>query len=199
MRRRPLVTSLWLALLALGGLLTGHLASYFVVAPDAHERAELLALTGHSQHSGFGTAAAAATCAAVIALIAQRLDKRRASTSSDLSRIRIVMLLVTAQIVGFTALEVWERGHGVLGATELLHEPAFLVGLVAQVVAACLATAIVGLVRASVDALLRLLVRPSGDRAPFPFTASTSRRAPGSVARAAWNLRGPPLRAPSPH
>ena len=94
-------------------------------------------------------------------------------------------------------LEAWERGHALSGVAELIHEPAFLVGLVAQVLVAAVATAIVLLVRATVDALLRLLAPLVEASATRGFPAIPSHRSKDSVARAAWNLRGPPSPAAS--
>ncbi|HEV2757455.1 MAG TPA: hypothetical protein VG318_16950 [Actinomycetota bacterium] len=189
---------LGLVLVALAGLLTGHAASYFVVAPDAHERAALLAVTGHSQHGAFGTIALAAAVAGLIGIVMHRARTRCEVAGPGVSRLRVATLLWAAQTAGFVLLETWERGHGIAGAAELAAEPAFLVGLVAQLVVAVVATALVVLVRATVDALLRLLTRPL-DETPSPaFTPTTRVAAPVSVSRAAWNLRGPPSPAGSP-
>lgn len=185
----------WLVLLALGGLLAGHLASYFVVAPDARERAELLALTGHSGLSAFGTLALAAAFAAVIGIFMERV---RSGCDGRVSRPRVAILLWGVQTAGFVVLETWERGHGTGGVGELLHEPAFLIGLVAQLVVALVATAVVVLVRATAAALLRLFDRPTSDAGARAFPHVTRARARASVARAAWNLRGPPSPLGSP-
>ena len=166
--------------------------SYFVVAPHAHERAELLAVTGHSGQGTFGTVALAATLAAVIVLFMQRVRSRCDGGNESASRARVALLLWGAQTLGFVLLETWERGHGVAGALELVHEPAFLIGLVAQVVVALAATAIVVLVRATVDALLRLFAPDAGRSTSVTFSFPTVARASDSLARAAWNLRGPP-------
>ena len=190
--RRLRSSSLWLGLLALGGLLAGHLASYFVVAPDAHDRAELLALTGHSDHGAFGTLALAATFAAVIGLFMQLVRSRCDRRVATGSRARVALLLWAVQTLGFVLLEAWERGHGLGGVLELVHEPAFLIGLVAQLVVALAATAVVLLIRATVDALLRLFAPGAGGSTSVTFSASPAPRARGSIARAAWNLRGPP-------
>ena len=197
MDRRPRATLLWLVLLALGGLLAGHLASYFVVAPDAHERAELLALTGHAEHSLFGTVAVAAGVAALIGIFTQRLRTRRDRGLLAVPRARLAAVLWAMQTAGFVLLEGWERGHGLGGVTELLQEPAFLVGLVAQLAVALVAAAIVLLVRATADALLRFLFDPPRESlTPVSFTR-TDAGPRLSVARAAWNLRGPPSPARS--
>ena len=192
MDRRHRSSSLWLGLLALGGLLAGHLVSYFVVAPDAHDRAELLATTGHAGHASFGVVALAATFAGAILLFMQRVRARCDRPGRQPSRARVAGVLWAVQTLGFALLETWERGHGLAGAVELFHEPAFLIGLAAQVLVALAATAMVLLIRATVDALLRLFA-PGPRRAAPPFFSVTNRsRARSSVARAAWNLRGPP-------
>lgn len=198
MARPRLATGVWLGLLALGGLLAGHMASYLVVAPDPHERAELLALTGHSQHGAFGTAALAATLAAVIGLAAHRVRARSRGRASPIRRARVAALLCALQIAGFVALETWERGHAVAGAAELLHEPAFLIGVVAQLVVALAATAVVLLVRATVDALVRFFAAFASESETPGFSATPSLAPRYSLARAARNLRGPPSPAGSP-
>jgi hypothetical protein len=185
-----------LVLVALAGLLAGHAASFFVVAPDPHERAELLALTGHSPHSAFATLALAAAFAGLIGIVMQRVRTRWAADPAA-SRARVATLLWAAQTAGFVVLETWERGHGAEGIADLWGEPAFLVGLVAQLAVALIGTALVVLVRATVDALLRLFAAPA-DESSAPVLPSTTRvSAPPSVARAAWNLRGPPSPAVS--
>ncbi|HYO61328.1 MAG TPA: hypothetical protein VEU29_05465 [Actinomycetota bacterium] len=198
MQRRPRATWLWLVLLALGGLLSGHVVSYFVVAPDAHERADLLASTGHSGHGGFATIALAAVFAAVIGIFMERMRARWDRRGSDVARARVAALLWGVQTSGFVVLEAWERGHGVAGVAELLHEPAFLIGLVAQLVVALVAVAIVLLIGATVDALLRLFrgLATEGEAPQFPAASTPRPRA--SVAREAWNLRGPPSPARTP-
>jgi hypothetical protein len=189
-RRR--ISSLWLVPLALGGLLAGHAISYLVAAPDPHARAELLAQTGHSQHGWFETLALAAVFASVVGVASHWLRVRCGTASPAVSRVHVAGLLWALQTTGFVALETWERGHGLAGAADLLHEPAFLIGLLAQALVAVVATAIVVLVQATVAALLRLFVDLSGDTDVPAFPLGRPPRARGSVARRAWNLRGPP-------
>lgn len=198
MQRRPRGTWLWLVLLALGGLLSGHAVSYFVVAPDAHERAELLASTGHSAHGGFATIAVAALFAAVIGMFMERMRERCGNRGSGVSRARAGATLWAVQTIGFVVLEAWERGHGLAGAIELSHEPAFLIGLVAQLAVALIAVAIVLLIGATVDALLRLFGGLESAGETPQLSDATSARPRPSVARAAWNLRGPPSPARLP-
>ncbi|MDQ3953424.1 MAG: hypothetical protein M3279_10760 [Actinomycetota bacterium] len=198
MTRRSLPASAWLVLLALAGLLAGHVASYFVVAPDAHERAELLALTGHSEHGVFGTIALAAGFAGIIGLFMQTVRRRCGRSGRRTVRAGVATLLWAVQTCGFVALETWERGHGLAGVAELVHEPAFLVGLVAQVAVALVATAVVLLVRATAEAWLRRVAAPATESEPIVFPAAPGPRPRASVARAAWNLRGPPSPLGSP-
>ncbi|HEX2195287.1 MAG TPA: hypothetical protein VHJ76_00045 [Actinomycetota bacterium] len=198
MTRRLSAASVWLVLLALAGLLAGHVASYFVVAPDAHERAELLAVTGHGEHSLFGTIALAAGFAAVIGLFMQTVRRRCNRTAGRPSRAGVATLLWAVQTCGFVALETWERGHGLAGISELVHEPAFVIGLVAQVVVALVAAAVVLLVRASAVAWLRRFAPPATETEATVFPESRGSRPRDSVARAAWNLRGPPSPLGSP-
>ncbi|MDQ3915356.1 MAG: hypothetical protein M3323_08525 [Actinomycetota bacterium] len=185
-----------LVLVALAGLLAGHAASYFVVAPDTHDRAALLAMTGHSQHGPLGTLAVAAAFAGVIGIVMGCVRARCSVAGPGVSRVRVAALLWAVQTAGFVVLEAWERGHGAAG---LLQEPAFLIGLVVQLVVALVATALVMLVRVTVDALLRLFAAPPSE-ASAPLLPATRRAAvpATSVGRAAWNLRGPPSPAGSP-
>jgi hypothetical protein len=175
----------------MGGLLAGHLVSYFVVAPDAHARAELLAVTGHSDNGAFVTLTLAATFAAVIGLVMQSV-RSRCDRGTQPSRTNVALLLWAIQTLGFVLLEVSERGHGIAGMSELVHEPAFVIGLLAQLVVALVATAIVLLIRATVDAVLRLLATPRAAGPRLDAGTSAESRARRSVSRAAWNLRGPP-------
>ncbi len=194
---RPRVSSLWLVLLALGGVFAGHAASYFVVAPNGHDRGRLLELTGHSQHSAFGTVALVATFAAVIAIVLQIVRSRRGGSRPAMGRTRVAVILWIVQTAGFIALETWERGHGAAGFADLLNEPAFLIGLVAQLLVAVAATALVLLVHATVRALAGRFVATSEASAAPVFSATSVGRPRESVARAAWNLRGPPSPARS--
>lgn len=198
MQRRPGATWLWLVLLALGGLLSGHLLSYFAVAPDAHARAELLADTGHSEHGVFATVALAAIFAALIGIFTDRVRSHCDRRGQGISRAGVAATLWTVQTAGFLVLETWERGHGLAGVPELFHEPAFLVGLVAQVLVALAAAALVSIVDATAGALVRLLGALRRSCETTVFSGTTTFRPRGSVARAAWNLRGPPSPAGSP-
>jgi hypothetical protein len=105
---------------------------------------------------------------------------------------RCARRLILLQAVGFTALELGERLlHGAAGA-ELIAEPAFLIGLAAQVVVALFAAV---LLRLLIKIVVRLTSRSKLERpAPslsFFATDVITRRV--RVAVGAGTLRGPPV------
>lgn len=192
-RTRPFV-GLWLTALAFGGLLAGHFLGYAAAAPDAHAREELLAATGHGSHGLVVSVGVSAALAALIGLVVSQVRAR-----GEVSRRRAPLLTVgfalwVLQSAGFTALELFERGGFSHGLEHLAQEPAFLLGLAAQVFVALIAAALVWLVGATVEAILRLLAPPAD------ASAGAVLRPPArtvvvqlGAARRAWNLRGPPV------
>ena len=185
--------AIWLAVLAFAGLVAGHWFSYLIVAPSAHARQELLEATGHGSHDLLVTLGLAAGVAALIAMVASHLRNREASRSTR--PVRSALWLWLIQTVGFVALEASERVHGLHELSTLIHEPAFLVGLLAQAVVALVAAFVIWALRATVDAILRLLCLPSSREEPLPAPLRVRAYIRSSVARAAWNLRGPPVAA----
>lgn len=189
--RRAPGLGIWLALLAFGGLLAGHFLGYVAAAPDSHARADLLAATGHGSHGLLVSLGTAAALAALIGLVFRQLRGRANSERSLGSLMGQGLILWVLQSVGFTVLEILERG-GPSHAAHLLHEPAFLLGFAAQLVVAALAVALVWLLSLTVDALLRLLTRPASEAAPLPTRIVSAPEPRVAIARRAWNLRGPP-------
>ena len=181
-----------MAALAFGGLLAGHFLGYAAAAPDPHLREELLAATGHGSHGLVVSAGVAAGLAAVIALVATGVRSRERAPATGGSLLRTGALLWALQSAGFTALELFERGGLAHGLEHLAHEPAFILGLVAQAVVALLAAGIVWLLVATVDALLRYLARPRRRATSLVSRILVRDEVPLGVARRAWNLRGPP-------
>jgi hypothetical protein len=102
--------------------------------------------------------------------------------------------LILLQVLGFSVLELGERVlHGVVAA-ELVAEPVFLIGLVAQVVVALIAAC---LLRLFVRFVARLtsrskLERPARSLSFFATDVITRRVL---VAVGAGTLRGPPVTA----
>lgn len=189
--RQTSLLGVWLGLLAFGGLVGGHFLGYLAAAPDAHARVDLLAATGHSSHGVLMSLGAAAMIAAVIGLVFRQVRGRGPSERSCAGVLRAGAILWVLQSVGFTVLETFERG-GLAHAAHLLHEPAFLLGLAAQLVVALLAVALVWLLSLTVEALLRLLTRPAPEAAPIPNRIVSAPHPRVAIARRAWNLRGPP-------
>lgn len=190
-KARPFL-GVWLAAMAFAGLLAGHFLGYAAAAPDPHLREELLAATGHGSHGLVVSAGVAAGLAAVIALVVTGVRSRERAPGGGGSLLRTGALLWALQSAGFTALELFERGGFAHGFDHLAQEPAFILGLVAQVVVALLAAGLVWLLVATVGALLRYLARPLGRRPSLVSRILVRVVTPLGVARLAWNLRGPP-------
>lgn len=182
----------WLALLAFAGLLGGHLLSYAIVAPHGHERAELLQATGHGMPDLFGPLAMSALIAAAVGFIGLQLRVGDGG-SGRTPAARLALALWAMQTLGFVALEASERVLSSHPIGDLWHEPAFLVGLVAQLLVAVAGSLLLAALRRTAEAIRRFLswAPPSG--APLLHLAR-----PISVPRSAlrdysWSLRGPPL------
>jgi hypothetical protein len=175
-----------LRLLAVGGLawagmVAGHLLAYAIVYPRPHHRMEHLVATGH------GTlplhAICALSCAPAVLAVVALLRLRGRTTPRPTAR-----WLAAIQILGFVLVESIERGSS---AGSILGEPAFLLGLVLQVVIALVAA---GLVRVVTRAVSMLVARPEPNgKAPqrisspargtaranrFTFLVCSPRRAP---------------------
>lgn len=183
----------WLGLLAFAGLLIGHFAAYAVVVPDQGMRAALLEATGHGAHGLFVPLAGAALLGAAIGLIAHQLRSHVSAPGKQWSPMRVGLTLWLLQTTAFIALEASERVLSSHAVSELLHEPAFLAGLALQAIVALAGAILVVLLRVTVAALCRYLFPR-----PVAATRTTLRDpevfpVPRSLARSAWNLRGPPV------
>lgn len=185
---------LWLALLAFAGLLGGHLLSYAVIAPHGHERTELLRVTGHGLQDLFGPLAIAALIAAAVGFIGSQLrsDPRDGDAGRAGPR-RPAVALWVMQTLGFVALEATERALSSHPVTELVREPAFLVGLVAQLFVALAGTLLIAALRRTAEVIRRLMAwAPPSQGAVERYTPATSTPR-SSFRHYSWSLRGPPL------
>lgn len=191
--RGRLWAGLWPALLAFAGLLIGHFISFLVVVPDAEVRHAVLEATGHGAHGLFVPLAGGALLAAVIGAAAHQLCYRGPGGRRGPRFVGLALGLWALQTGGFVALEVTERVLSAHAPLELLHEPTFLVGLLVQAAIALLGAVLLVLLSASVAALRRLLARPTSDPVPPPRPFVRIQAAARSIARSAWNLRGPPI------
>ncbi|MGH2808288.1 MAG: hypothetical protein ACRDKT_13545 [Actinomycetota bacterium] len=180
-------TRAWLGGLAFSGVIAAHVLAYAVAAPHSHHRTELLAATGH----GSWTYVVALALGCLVAGLGGIAWSTATTGEHRLVWSRCALRLVLLQTLGFTALEVGERLlHGVMGA-ELIAEPVFVIGLIAQVVVALFAAV---LLRLLIKVVARLTRRAELDRAEpsldFVATDVITRRV--LVAVGAGTLRGPP-------
>ncbi|HEX2266953.1 MAG TPA: hypothetical protein VHI97_01960 [Actinomycetota bacterium] len=172
---RRVAVRLSIALLSLTGVWIAH-ALAFQLSSHGHE-SDLLALTGHGV-SRFPAVIAGMTGIA-IGLAAGRLSFDR---------------LVLIQTSAFAVLEAVERAVGAEGIGELLGQPVFYVGLLLQLVTAAVALL---LARLLVTVFHRLFEKQRDvPRVAIRWRAPRRHHATWSLARAAWNVRGPPALPP---
>ena len=176
---------------AFAALVGAHALTFFLAAPDHHDRAELLHETGHGSWTSLFILAGAAFVAAIVALANHWASPRdRAVPLGHLIRFAW-MRLVPLQVIGFIALECTERAVAHGSPLEALSEPLVLWGLALQVLAALAC----GLLLAAFTRLVRRLRAAGvrhGPRTAVEFAAPTDVIVPRSVARDAWSPRGPP-------
>lgn len=183
---------MWLGGLAFSGVVVAHLLAFFLIAPDAHHRQELLAATGHGSWTGV-VALALGTLVAVLAGVALR-GASRGRDPRRLSVLSCAIRLVLLQTIAFTVLESGERMlHG--GASlQMFQEPVFVIGLLVQGLVAVSAAILIVLFRRAVERIVAgrpLVVTPSAARERFHVVAVLSPR--WLVASGGGTLRGPPV------
>src|SRR5688500_11686019 len=172
-----------LGLLSVAGTCAGHFLSYWVAAPDAHHRAELLEATGHAGESPFLVIAVAALLATCIAALGGRASERA-------PRFWLVLGgLVVLQTVAFVGLEAIERIGIHASLFESFREPVFLLGLVAQVVVALLGALILRTLHVAASSVA---VRPPGRSFVVALVPATGERIPSSHPYRPGHPRGPP-------
>ncbi|HJR46252.1 MAG TPA: hypothetical protein VJ927_11675 [Actinomycetota bacterium] len=192
MRGGRVISSVWLALLAFAGLLGAHSLSFVLVAPHDHQRDELLRSTGHAAPDLFGPVAVAALVAAGVAFVGFQL-RAGSGNRGSLGRGRIALVLWLMQTAGFVLLESAERLTSSHPLAELVAEPAFLVGLVAQGLVAVAGALLLAALHRTVEAIRRLL-RPVPQLEVAVRHLSPTSLTPRSAHRHySWSLRGPPL------
>lgn len=151
---------LMLALLAPAGVCAGHCIGYLLAIPDAAERAEVLAETGHPFWLGQALPAGIAVAfSAIFVLLVGHLgrDARGRAVRRDVCT-WLVSRLAVVQIVGFLAFEAVERlavGEplgGLIGTGILEH------GLAAQIAVAGLLSGAVWLLAYAAERLRPVLM-----------------------------------------
>ena len=182
--------------LVLGGAQLAHAADYWLIAPDAHERAELLAGTGHGYFSYLPFAVALFAALVVAGFVAASFDARRRATSVALDRWPLALL----PFATFALQEHVERHlHDGAFPWHAAGDPTFALGLVLQIPFAVAAYVAARLLLRAADALGRirttkLSLRPAAER-PLPvLIADLVRRHPLADGHSS---RGPPQLAPA--
>jgi hypothetical protein len=181
--------------LAVVGTLAGHSVGYWAAVPDAHERAHVLASSGH----GYLTYAPLliGLCLAVTALgfVAQALAVFRGGDASGGTRIKLVAALAPAAFVLQELLERYVHdGHL---HWHLVVSAPFLLGLATQVPFALLAAAIAFALATAAQHVAQAIrgarrSRPRGTALMFLAWLSVD-LPPAPVLARGYTGRGPPL------
>lgn len=189
MKHRRVVFATWL--LAVGGMATGHWLSYVVAAPDAHDRAELLAETGHGVWGPLALGTAMALFAAAATTLFLRAIRTRCSVRGRLYN--HAPRLIALQCGLFVAVEALERVMSQAHGAAVLAGGVIVLGLAVQALSACailliggLLTGLVEIARRAASPLHLPLLRPQFTiELRTPFARRTGRF---------WiiRLRGPP-------
>jgi hypothetical protein len=176
---------------ALAGSAAAHALAYQLVEPDAHERAHLLAASGHGYLGQLRVLAAAAVALALAGFVRQAA---LAAHGREAAGPPLVVALVPP--LAFVLQEHLERAlHGGAFPLGAVLEPTFLVGLALQLPFALLALGLAWLLVRTAAAVGRLLATPPRVRArprQRPPSASLLPPAARSFATAA---RAPPAPA----
>jgi hypothetical protein len=175
---------------ALAGCLAAHSLAYRLVEPDAHERAHLLASSGHGYVGHWRLLLAGAVALVLVGFVRQAIAAARGLEPGGPPR-----LVALVPPLAFVLQEHLERAfHDDAFPLEALTQPSFAVGLALQVPFALLAVALARLLAHGAEALGRLLAtkpRVAARRAAdglSPFV-------PTSAPRIAGRGRAPPLLA----
>jgi hypothetical protein len=182
----------WVAVAA-AGVVVGHLLTYLIAIPHAHEREALLRETGHSYFPVLAQLALLAGAVALGALFLRQLTGIGWLRSRPMS---LFARLACTQVGAFAAMEVAERLVSGAPLAELVHDHIF-VGLLVQVAIAWLGARVIEAlsraadrVRASLASLRRVRALISLDpprREPIAagFVPVAAARAPPLVSFAA--------------
>ncbi|MEX1047495.1 MAG: hypothetical protein WD757_07945 [Actinomycetota bacterium] len=153
------------ALLAVGGIALGHIASYSLAIPAADARETHLAATGHGS---FGLVSAAAVVAALAGLAV--VVKTTMSHAGSLGFRACAVRLAGIQAPGFLLLELAERRFAFV---EAVGDPAVIVGFLVQVLVALAGAAFLTLLVRTVEAIVAPRRRHPRAARSFPKAGRT--------------------------
>jgi hypothetical protein len=188
---------LWLGTLAAAGVVVSHAIAYWINAPGAQTRAELLQATGHRYWTLVVAAALALLVFGLSAFVGRLLFGGGELPRQGPLLVAIVPRLAAIQCAGFLALEVGERylaaGSGARSVSSVVGEPAVAMGLAVQFIVALAGALLLLWIGRGVVRLGRLLRRRSSWSRPL----SSPRPAFGASRRTRADLmvtgpRGPP-------
>jgi hypothetical protein len=179
----------------LAGVEAGHWIAYRLVYPDAFERQQVLADSGHGYMGSMPLVLAVIGAVGACALVARAVARRGVTAGRLCSPVPFLLLAPVA----FTLQELIERAVAGQWPFSAMFVPTFLPGLIAQLPFALAAYLIArwllraadrvrGLLRAKTQRRVPRLVVP---RPPFPGLVGVARRSPFA---AGWVVRGPPDR-----
>jgi hypothetical protein len=176
--------------LALAGCLTAHGLAYRIVEPDAHERAHLLASSGHGYLADLRLLAAVG-----VALVLAGFVRQAALAARGIEVGGPPWAVALVPPLAFLVQEHLERMlHDGAFPLDALAQPSFLVGLALQVPFALLALAVAALLTRTAVALGRLLAHPPRVCA-FVTAGSVPHAPPAAPPLLAARGRAPPLLA----
>jgi hypothetical protein len=174
-------------------VVAAHSFAYLLVTPDPHAREELLSATGHARWTLVIALAVGVFVAGLVHFATAKVWAGGDPQHDVPGAYRYaVPRLALLQIGAFMLLEALERaatGHSV---SHLLSEPAFILGIVLQGLAAFLSALVLLLIERVVGILKgtrRMSRRASTPPPPFNSEPLRLRARPGS---GATTLRGPP-------
>jgi hypothetical protein len=190
MRSRLSLWSLTVSL-AIVGSQVAHVLTYRLVAPNADERAHLLADTGHAYMARLPLALAICSVVALLALIGQARGTRAGRATGPAAwQFALIAPLV------FCCQEHFERLlHDGSFPWDAAFQPTFLLGLALQLPFALAAYLLARLLLRAAAALTALLQRPSRRLLPALLVACrpVERDARGRIAATGFAPRGPPV------
>lgn len=177
--------------LALAGCAAAHALAYRLVEPDGHERAHLLAASGHGYLGQLRLLAAAG-----VALVLAGFLRQAALAARGREPAGPPLVVALVPPLAFVLQEHLERAlHDGAFPAHALLEPSFLAGLALQLPFALLALAVALLLARTAAALGRLLSDPP----PRPGRPARLRpRAVSLVPFARPSLAAPPRAPPAP-
>ena len=156
MMKRVSTRSLLVAAFAGGGVIGAHFLGYHSVSTDHAHNAELLAATGHEYFIYVIAGLFALTTLFLSSYVSRRLGERR---TPDVSGVQLfaqgAVRMIPLQGIAFLLLELAERALFAGGITNILAEPAVLMGLFFQVVVGLIGAVLLSAFAAIVETVRR--------------------------------------------